>query len=70
MPVMDGEQATRLIQEKIKSGLIKPCTIIAITATHLYGEEHKQKFIEAGFSDVYSKPISKKIFEQIISHYI
>jgi CheY-like chemotaxis protein/DNA-binding MarR family transcriptional regulator len=51
MPKMDGLEATRLIREKLQSGI----KIIAITAYALKGD--KERCLEAGMDDYISKPI-------------
>ena len=69
MPVMDGEEATRIIKNKIKDGQISPSIIIAVTAAQIYQEDQREKFLNAGFTDIYSKPLSKKDFQSIIVKY-
>ena len=60
MPVMDGEEATRIISRKIISHEIHECIIVAISAAQILDSNHHQKFIDAGFTEIFSKPLSKK----------
>jgi signal transduction histidine kinase/DNA-binding NarL/FixJ family response regulator/HPt (histidine-containing phosphotransfer) domain-containing protein len=53
MPVMDGLQASRKIQEL---GLDNPPVIVAMTA--YVQKEDKRRFLEAGIDDLIPKPIS------------
>jgi len=54
MPVMDGVKALKVIRASEKADMKTP--IIAITAHALKNE--RQKFLDAGFDDYLSKPVS------------
>ncbi|MBU1564392.1 MAG: response regulator [Proteobacteria bacterium] len=58
MPVMDGITATKEIRKREVQGILRPQTILAITA-HAF-QEQKKKILKAGFNGVLSKPFSKK----------
>lgn len=67
MPVMDGITATREIRTMEKRGNLNPQTILAITA-HAF-QEQKNKFLQAGFDGVLSKPFFKRELIQAIYKY-
>jgi len=56
MPVMDGYQATKILNERMKDGTLEPCPIVALTANQM-----SDKFIhlckEVGMSGWLSKPL-------------
>jgi hypothetical protein len=58
MPVMDGITATREIRRWEKSGTTTPQIILAVTA-HAF-QEQKNKFLQAGFDGVLTKPFFKR----------
>ena len=55
MPVMDGFEATRIINEKIKAGEFAPIDIIGVTANSQ--NEVIQKCLSNGFTGYVEKPI-------------
>ncbi len=58
MPVMDGLTATQEIRNREKLGTITPQIILAVTA-HAF-QEQKNKFLQAGFDGVLTKPFFKR----------
>jgi CheY-like chemotaxis protein len=63
MPVMDGLSATRAIR-KMKEGAEIP--IIAVTA---HGRQFYEKAMEAGCTDLISKPVDFASFENVLRQY-
>ena len=64
MPVMDGEEATRIIRSG-KTRIANPdIMIVAMTAHALKGD--REHFIEGGMDDYVSKPISPKELVRIL----
>ena len=63
MPVMNGYEATKHIKE-FRSDL----KIVAQTAYST--QEDKDKAIQAGCNDFYSKPISEEVLSEIIYRYL
>ena len=53
----------------IKNHEIEDLFIIGITAAQILDNDHKQKFIDAGFNEMYNKPLRKKVFLEIIRKY-
>jgi len=65
MPIINGEQATKIIRNKLPKPKNK-IPIIAVTA-NAYTEDHK-KYFDAGVNDIISKPFkSDMLFQKIIS---
>lgn len=64
MPVLDGLNATRAIRQ-FEEGADIP--ILAVTA---YGDFYKDKAIDAGCTDVISKPLQFEQLQPIIERYI
>jgi CheY-like chemotaxis protein len=64
MPVLDGLNATRAIRQ-FEEGSDIP--ILAVTA---YGDFYKDKAIDAGCTDVISKPLQFEQLQPIIERYI
>lgn len=64
MPVMDGITATKRIRENERNTEDKGETILAITA-HAF-QEQRNKFIEAGFDGVLTKPFFKRDLVQTL----
>jgi PAS domain S-box-containing protein len=68
MPVMDGEEATRIIRSG-KSRIANPNIMIcAMTAHALKGD--REHFLEAGMDDYVSKPINPKDLIRILNAFI
>jgi len=64
MPVMNGEEATKIIKTLPNS---KKTIIIALTASTFFNEQHRIK--ESGFDDFLTKPYYTKDIYKIISNY-
>jgi Amt family ammonium transporter len=69
MPEMDGFEATRLIRESEKAGLLTsrrqgPIPIIALTANAMSGD--RERCLEAGMTDYLSKPFNPDRVIQLI----
>ena len=64
MPVLDGLNATRAIRQ-FEEGSDIP--IVAVTA---YGDFYKDKALDAGCTDVISKPLHFEQLQPIIERYI
>ncbi len=56
MPVMDGEEACKVIRS-LKKDITAPVPIIALTANAMKGD--KERFLKAGMDDYIAKPIKK-----------
>jgi len=67
MPVMDGITATRKIREKEKDYPGEPDVVLAVTA-HAF-QEQKNKFLDAGFDGVLTKPFFKRELIQSLYKY-
>jgi putative nucleotidyltransferase with HDIG domain len=65
MPVMDGMEAMRIIQEE---GLCRDVPVIMLTANTIKGE--KEKYIQAGFNEYLTKPFSDKSIKDVILKYL
>lgn len=65
MPVMSGDQATRMIREKEQQDSTRrPIPIIALTAHAMSGD--REKYLALGMDDYVSKPINRQaLFEAI-----
>lgn len=63
MPVMDGEEATKIIRDEEKKGGAQNC-IIALTANAVDGA--REKFLASGFDDFLSKPIEAQKLDHIM----
>jgi CheY-like chemotaxis protein len=57
MPVMNGHEATRLIQAHEAAHNLKPVPIIALTGHALKGD--REKCMEAGMCDYLTKPVKQ-----------
>ncbi len=58
MPEMNGFEASHILTEMKKDGLLKDIPIIALTANAMKGD--REKCLEAGMNDYLSKPMRKK----------
>ena len=67
MPEMDGIEATQIIRS-IENDYAKTVPIISLTANALTGNE--QMFLDKGFNDFLSKPISILKLDAIVKKYI
>jgi len=68
MPVMNGFDSTRELRKMIKENKIKDLNIIATTADNITNSLSK-KCLEAGFDDVISKPVKRKVLAKILKKY-
>ena len=67
MPVMDGYEATRIIRQMSKNGLIPRIPIVALTANAVAGD--REKCLTAGMDDYLAKPFEIKPFlDRIHTH--
>ena len=58
MPVMSGDQATKLIREKERQGELDPMPIIALTAHAMNGD--REKYLSLGMNGYVTKPINRE----------
>ena len=56
MPIMNGYEATRILQKMMKEGEIANCPIVALTANNR-DEEHDKECLDAGMIGCISKPL-------------
>ena len=63
MPVMNGIEATKLIQKMDKKPII-----LAISATN--SDEQKSEILNSGAADFLAKPVSYPMFQGHLEHYI
>jgi two-component system, sensor histidine kinase and response regulator len=73
MPEMDGFEATRLIRESEKAGMLLgktpgPLPILALTANAMPGD--RERCLEAGMTDYLSKPFNPERVIQMIDSYL
>ena len=67
MPVKDGYQATKEIQEMINNGEVERVPVIGVTA---YGSKEKiEKGYNSGMAEVLIKPLSKEVIMEVLSYY-
>jgi len=69
MPIMDGEEATRVIRKMKGLDISSECFIVGLTAAQIQDQAHKERFLKAGFNDMFCKPISRKQFKDVIDKY-
>ncbi|MBI3210099.1 MAG: response regulator [Candidatus Solibacter usitatus] len=65
MPVMDGYDATREIQSRLKDTACPP--IIALTASAMQGD--RERCMEAGMQDYLTKPVSPEELQDVIDRW-
>ncbi len=71
MPVMDGVQATNIIRDYVQEGRVRKCSVVAVTAAaRLDQPEVYDKYIAEGFTEMLSKPVSKKSFINALRRYV
>ena len=56
MPILNGLEATKIIESKIKEKDICPLNIVGLTAKNV-SSKMKEKMLELGMKDVFVKPI-------------
>mmetsp|Transcript_7613 Transcript_7613/g.6903 ORF Transcript_7613/g.6903 Transcript_7613/m.6903 type:complete len:81 (-) Transcript_7613:99-341(-) len=65
MPVMDGYDATRILREKMSSGVLPSTPIYSLTAGNDRSPELKRS-MDAGVEAVINKPITPKKLKEIV----
>ena len=68
MPEMDGFEATSIISEMTKDNYIDPVFIVGLTAEEV-DQVTKEKSIKAGMIDIYTKPLNKDTFNELLEKY-
>ena len=68
MPVMDGLEAARTIRDLEKESKMGHIPIIAVTAHAMKGD--REKFLASGMDDYISKPLKRKVLEEVIGRVI
>ena len=67
MPVKDGYQATKEIQEMMKNGEVERVPVIGVTA---YGSKDKiERGYNCGMVEVLNKPLSKEVILEVLNYY-
>ncbi len=70
MPIMDGIEAGTLIKQLAASGTIPDRqAIVALTGDQFTNEEEKRLRDQAGFCAFYVKPVSRRVFEEIVDSF-
>ena len=67
MPIMDGYEATRNIQQLIFQGEIQQCLVIGVTAYS--SSQNTQLCYDAGVQEVMFKPVSKEMLKQLFARF-
>ena len=67
MPNMNGLEATKQIRLLEEDGVLKPNTIVAVTANALSGD--KERFLSAGMDDYIAKPYGEEDIYAILKKY-
>lgn len=70
MPVMNGIEATGLIRDIEASKRLSRSTIIAVTAQDTEKGILLGKLEEIGFDSMEGKPLSKKVFQELLNKYL
>jgi PAS domain S-box-containing protein len=68
MPVMDGVDACKKINEIKNQEAIKFVPVIALTANAISGD--KEKYLEAGFDHYLAKPIAVNELDKLLNYYL
>lgn len=68
MPEMDGIETARIIREELGTDYASNIPIIALTANAIVGNE--EMFLERGFEDFISKPISIKKLDAVLRKWV
>lgn len=69
MPVMDGFEASRIIAQRKKDGILPDSLpVIALTANAMEGD--RERCIEAGMNDYLSKPVRRKDLRQTVYRWV
>jgi PAS domain S-box-containing protein len=68
MPVMDGVDACKKINEIKNQEAMKFVPVVALTANAISGD--KEKYIEAGFDHYLAKPIEVKELDKLLNYYL
>ncbi len=69
MPVMDGVEASRIIQQMVLNGHVAPVPVVAVTAA----EETSavmNRLREVGIDIMVQKPMTKEKFMQVAQRYL
>eukprot|EP00831_Metopus_contortus_P026417 TRINITY_DN2248_c0_g1_i3.p1 TRINITY_DN2248_c0_g1~~TRINITY_DN2248_c0_g1_i3.p1 ORF type:complete len:163 (-),score=16.51 TRINITY_DN2248_c0_g1_i3:40-528(-) len=69
MPIMNGIEATKEINNKISTGILPRTPIVALTGTELSESEQDAFLKEIGFSEYQIKPFSKIKLENLLKRY-
>ena len=67
MPIMDGYEATRNIQQLIFQGEIQQCLVIGVTAYS--SSKNTQLCYDAGMQEIIFKPVSKEMLKQLFARF-
>ena len=67
MPIMDGYEATRNIQQLVLQGEIQQCLVIGVTAYS--SSKNTQLCYDAGMQEVMFKPVSKEMLKQLFARF-
>jgi CheY-like chemotaxis protein len=68
MPLMDGFEASRVLNEKMDKNEIERVPIVALSAN--FSDEDKEKSKRAGMIEHFEKPLLEPTLKQIIRTYI
>lgn len=69
MPIMDGVEATKFLKNQMEKNIYPFSYILAVTAAQLSENSSDNAFTRVGFDGFFQKPITKKVFMDIISTY-
>lgn len=69
MPVMNGIAATKELRNRMRSGELPNCPIVALSAQSLREDERRYFFDELGFNNYLTKPIAKIDFLEELKKY-